>query len=112
YGELADLREAIQVCRNALADLVTTSVRELFRMSNNGGPFVIFADTSLGKSWAFASLANGDFSVSQQQNAGVEYRFNPNGNLTIGGTLTQGSSRSVKTAIEAVDPAAVLLRVL
>src|SRR5690606_28305997 len=23
YGELADLREAIQVCRNALADLVT-----------------------------------------------------------------------------------------
>ena len=88
------------------------AVRELFRLANDGGPFFIFNDTSLAKSWAFASLANNDFAINQQQNPGIEYRFDGVGNLAIAGALTQSSSRQTKDGITSVDPAAVLAKVL
>jgi hypothetical protein len=90
----------------------TPVVRELFKLQNNGGPFFIFTDNSLAKSWAFASLANNDFTINQQQSANIELRLTELGNLTIEGTLTQGSSREIKTGIESVDTSEILARVL
>jgi hypothetical protein len=66
------------------------AVRELLTLANNGGAFFTFVDTSLAKSWAVASLASNVFTINQQQNAGIEYRFEGNGDLTIAGTLTTG----------------------
>lgn len=66
----------------------TVAARELFKLVNNGGPFFVFTDRSLSKSWALASLANNDFAINQQQNPGIEYRFTGTGDLTIAGTIT------------------------
>ena len=90
----------------------TTAVREIFKLVNNGGPFFIFADSNLGQSWSFAMGAVGDFILSHQQQAGVEARLQPDGDLIIAGSLTQNSSRTLKEGIEPVEPAAVLTRVL
>lgn len=90
----------------------TTALRELFQLSNNGGPFFIFSDTSNGTSYSFAMSGVGDFIISQQQNPGVEFRLTPSGNMTIAGTLTQGSSRDIKTAIEPVNGSDILQRVV
>lgn len=89
----------------------TTQVRELFRLANNGGPFFIFADSSTSKSYSFAMSGFGDFIVSHQQTPGVQLRLSPSGNMTITGTLTQGSSRATKDSIRSVDPREVLEKV-
>jgi hypothetical protein len=89
----------------------TTQVRELFRLVNNGGPFFIFQDSSTAKSFSFAMSGPGDFIISHQQTPGVQLRLNPNGNLTISGSLSQGSSREIKEQVQTVDPQEVLQRV-
>lgn len=87
------------------------TVREMFKLVNNGGPFFIFADTSLNKSWAFASLATNDFTMNQQQSPNIELRLNAAGTLTLEGTLVQGSSREFKKDILPIDPEGLLDRV-
>lgn len=89
----------------------TTQVREMFRLDNNGGPFFIFADSSTSKSYSFAMSGAGDFIISHQQTPGVQMRLSPSGNMTITGTLTQGSSRTTKAGIRAVDGREVLEKV-
>lgn len=90
----------------------TVGARSLFELSNNGGPFFIFSDSSLQQSYSFAMGANADFIISHQQNPGVEFRMTPSGTVTIAGTLNQGSSRDIKTDITPIDGAAVLQRVV
>lgn len=89
----------------------TTSIREMFRLENNGGPFFIFADTNLLESFSFAMVANGDFIINQQQTPGVELRLDADGNLTVKGVVNSGSSRAIKDQIVAVDPETVLAKV-
>lgn len=89
----------------------TTGARELFELRNNGGPFFIFKNTDISQSYSFAMGATGDFLISHQQTAGVQMRLTPSGNLTISGSLSQGSSRAIKKAIEPVDGRQVLQKV-
>lgn len=89
----------------------TTQVRELFQLINNGGPFFVFTDTALGKSWAFSSLAFGDFSISAQQNQGVELRLTPTGNMTILGALTENSDVNNKQDLVPVSTESILDKV-
>lgn len=88
----------------------TAAPRELFRLTNNGGPFVIFEDTSLAQTYSFAMGATGHFLISHQQTAGVQFRMTQTGDVTIAGTLTEGSSREIKQDIVPVDPATVLAK--
>ena len=90
----------------------TVQARELFQLVNNGGPFFIFADSNLGQSYSFAMGGTGDFIISQQQHPGVEFRMTSTGNVTILGSLSQGSSRTIKQGIDPVEPSAVLKRVI
>lgn len=90
----------------------TVAVRELFELRNNGGPFFIFRDTDSSTSFSFAMASVGDFIISHQQTPGVQFRLQPDGDLIIAGSLTQGSSRASKERITPVDAATTLERVL
>lgn len=79
-------------------------------MKNNGGTAIIVDDTNVAQRWALST--NGStFILDEQANAGVEYTFGNTGNLTIAGTLTQGSSRDLKSDFASLDPKEVLARV-
>lgn len=88
----------------------TASARELFKISNNGGPFFIFENRDISQSYSFAMGATGHFLISHQQTSGVQFRLEPNGNLTISGSLNESSSRDVKDNIADVDPNTVLTK--
>jgi hypothetical protein len=88
----------------------TTTTRELLELRNNGGPFIIYKDTSVSQRWSAGTLGS-SFIINEQANAGVEFTLTNTGNLTIAGVLTQGSSRALKTGFTALDPRDVLARV-
>lgn len=85
---------------------------ELFELRNNGSPFFIFKNVALGQSYSFSMGSTGNWNLSHQQTPGVQFKLTPTGNLTILGTLTQGSSRLIKDNIVPVESALVLERVL
>lgn len=89
----------------------TTAARELFKLSNNGGPFFIFENTDIGQSYSFAMGATGHFLLSHQQTAGVQMRLTPAGDMTITGNYLTSSSRTTKDQIIPVDTATVLEKV-
>src|SRR6185295_2167405 len=84
--------------------------RELLEIRNNGGAFFILKDTSLPQRWSEGTLGS-SLVLDEQAHSGVEYVFTNTGNLTIAGTLTQGSSRDLKTDLASLDPKDVLARV-
>jgi len=88
----------------------TTAPRELLEIRNNGGPVMIFDDTSVPQRWAAGSFG-ANFLLDEQAHAGTEFVFGNTGNLTIAGFLTQGSSRDLKTGFVALNPKDVLARV-
>ncbi|MEO8504054.1 MAG: tail fiber domain-containing protein [Acidobacteriota bacterium] len=87
----------------------TTLDREIAEFRNNGGSNLILKDSSRGERWAFG-LFNGNFILNEQVHGGVELTLSSSGNLTIAGTLTQGSSRDIKQDISPVDQAGILDR--
>ncbi|MEM6456194.1 MAG: tail fiber domain-containing protein [Acidobacteriota bacterium] len=95
----------------------TATTRELLTIENHGRVRLGMQNSSLakgtaGSKWIFDLNNGGNFSLIDLSDATVEMLLNNNGNMTIGGTLTQNSDRSTKTDIEAVDPSQVLDRVL
>lgn len=88
----------------------TTTPREMLEIRNRGGSVLIYKDTSVAQRWSNGTLG-GNFFIDEQAHAGVEYAFTNTGNLTIAGTLTQGSSRDLKTDFASLDPTDVLARV-
>jgi hypothetical protein len=87
----------------------TTSAREIAELRNNGGVVLIFEDTAVAQRWANGTTG-ANFAMDEQAHAGVEFLLSNLGNLTISGTLTQGSDRDSKTDIVAVSPEDVLTR--
>jgi hypothetical protein len=87
----------------------TTSAREIAELRNNGGVVLIFEDTAVGQRWANGTQG-ANFAMDEQVHAGTEFVLSNLGNLTISGTLTQGSDRDSKTDIVAVSPEEVLTR--
>ncbi len=79
----------------------------LFQLRNNGNPFFIFTDTSLARSYSFAMGATGDFFISNQQQAGVQYRFNPTGTLTLN-NVVETSGRQFKENVVPLESGQIL----
>jgi len=88
----------------------TTAARELGEFRNNGGSILIMEDTSVAQRWSFGTNA-ATFVFDEQAHTGAEFTFGDTGNLVILGTLTQGSSRDIKTNFASLEPRDVLTRV-
>jgi hypothetical protein len=89
----------------------TTSIaRELVELRNNGGAILILKDASRSERWSFGTSGTA-FVIDNQAVANPELTLGSTGNLVITGTLTQGSSRDIKTGFAALDPKDVLSRV-
>jgi len=92
----------------------TGQTRELFELRNNGLVAFIVEDTSVPERWSFSGAAN--FGINNQASPGVEYIFSPTGNLTISGNLAAAnfpsSSRELKQSFMAIDPAAILAKLV
>ncbi len=88
----------------------TSASRELLELNNNGGAVLILKDTSQTPRWSFGTFGAA-FVVDNQANTGVELTLGSTGNMVIAGTLTQGSSRAIKTDFASLDPQEVLARV-
>jgi hypothetical protein len=70
----------------------TQAAREMFRMQNNGGSYFTLANTASGRDWFFTHENNvgGRFIVTSSTNPSQGLFLAPDGNLSIGGTLTTG----------------------
>jgi hypothetical protein len=85
--------------------------RNLLRLLNGGGTTVRLDNTASGQAWSFGSTLFGNFFFGSTAGLSAGLVLSPSGDVTIGGTLTQGSDRNSKQAIEPVDGAALLERV-
>jgi hypothetical protein len=88
----------------------TTTPRELLEIRNNGAAAFILKDTSVTQRWGVGTFGS-SLVTDNQASAGIEYTFGPTGNLTIAGTLTQGSDRDTKRDIVPVQPEEILAKV-
>jgi hypothetical protein len=88
----------------------TSSSRELLELNNNGGAILILKDTSQTPRWSFGTFGTA-FVIDNQATGSVELTLGSTGNMVIAGTLTQGSSREIKTNFASLDPQEVLSRV-
>jgi hypothetical protein len=89
----------------------TTADRGMLRLENNGGMRIDMVNTSSGNDWRFATEhASDSFIVTKIGSGQVEMRIDANGNLTIPGTLFQGSDFRSKLDIVPVNPADILDR--
>ncbi|HET9767397.1 MAG TPA: tail fiber domain-containing protein, partial [Thermoanaerobaculia bacterium] len=89
----------------------TTTAREIAELRNNGDAVLIFTNTSGGITRYASGLFGSSYIIDNQSNGGVEFTFGSTGNLAIAGTLSQGSSRDIKTQFATLDPQAVLSKV-
>jgi hypothetical protein len=90
----------------------TTTAREMLDLENNGQALMILNDNSVaGRRWAFATQGS-NFVVDNQSNVGTEMILSPTGYLTITGTYSPASSRTVKEGFSGVEPREVLRKVL
>ena len=84
--------------------------RKLFVIKNDGpAKFSMWASDN--DEWAFNARTD-VFRISKQGTGEVEMEVTENGNMFITGTLTTGSSRTIKDNIEPVDQQSVLERVV
>ncbi len=88
----------------------TGALATLARFSNNLGIQVLYDRTDAGANDWQTSNFNATFQISVPGAAPPQFSLNANGNLTIGGTLTELSSRDAKTNFESLDPVTVLAR--
>jgi hypothetical protein len=87
----------------------TTASREMLEVLNNGSASIIFRDSTVAQRWSLGTTSS-NIILNNQAAAGTEYTFGATGNLTISGTLTQGSDRDTKTDILTVNPEDVLTK--
>jgi hypothetical protein len=85
----------------------TTTPRELLELQNKGAAVLILEDTTVPERWGIGTFG-ASLAFDNQATTGLEMTLGPTGNLTIAGTLTQGSDRATKTGIMPVQPEEVL----
>lgn len=86
------------------------------RIQAAGGSFITFADSTNDDNWFFTkqNVDDGRFEMTSQLDVGGANTINlamflePDGDMTIDGTLTENSDKNAKMAIEPVNPAEVL----
>jgi hypothetical protein len=88
----------------------TAASRTLLKIDNNGPASFAIRNGALANQWTF-SVGNSGFTVSEDGSGTQEMRIVGGGNMTIGGTLTEGSSRELKQAVESIDGLEILERV-
>lgn len=86
----------------------TASSRTLMQLTNNGGIRFNMQTGPGPVTWQFGALAH--FIINYSDHPGNEMRLLQNGDLEIGGTLSEGSSREIKEAFEPIDGRQVLDR--
>lgn len=106
---VVDVAAAAQVRVENLGQNTGTQV--MLSLVNDGGTRFDLTDNSTGANWVFQNQL-GSFDVTLAGTGTREFRFYPNGNLELSGSLIQASSRTLKNQISAVDPQSVLARVL
>lgn len=89
----------------------TTQLRSLITLENQGPPRMLFRDASNSKSWRVGAYFGNTFRLDTPSGTGVEAELDANGNLSLSGTLSQGSSRTLKENFTSLDPEAVLAKV-
>ncbi len=102
---------AAQIYVNNQNTATPGEARKLFQIVNSDGPAKFSMFAGWGDEWAFNARTD-VFRISKQGTGLVEMELNQNGNLSITGTLSQGSSRTIKHDIVAVDTKKVLDQVL
>lgn len=88
-----------------------TASRNLLRIINRGASTFRFDNSATGQLWGFGSLGSGNFFIGSTPGQPLGMTLTPAGNMTLAGTLTQSSDRSVKRDVQDVDAAALLERV-
>jgi hypothetical protein len=88
----------------------TAAERIMFNLINNGKARFVIENTQAAKTWTFDN--DGNFTISQVGTGLNEFSLTGAGNLTIRGTLTQGSDVNAKTEIEPVNELEILERVI
>ena len=99
--------------RIAVINSDTSSVvsRVMVNLVNNGAPVVQMNDSSTGSQWNFRTGSGGRFVIDSPSGNNPQMQVFGSGNVTIKGTLTQGSSRTYKDNIESVDVMDILSKV-
>lgn len=91
-------------------DNATAGTRALVRAINKGASLFRFDNTNTGANWNFGG-GNADSVLFSRIGTPTEFQIFNGGNATLAGTLTEGSSRSIKKDIETIDGREVLARV-
>jgi len=89
---------------------VRLNSRILLELVNNGAAQVAYRDTSTGADWRTQNFED-SFRITRAGTGQPELRLDPAGNLQIAGVYTQISDRNAKSAIEPIDPSAILDKV-
>lgn len=92
----------------------TSTRREMFVLENHGEPAFRFSNTdpAAGDDWSMILLASDNFIISRNGSGVVEMQISNGGNVSIAGTLSQGSDVHSKENFEEVDPLDVLDRIV
>jgi len=87
--------------------------REMFVLENHGEPAFRFSNTdpAAADDWSMILLASDNFIISRNGSGVVEMQISNGGNVSIAGTLSQGSDVHTKENFEEVDPLEILDRV-
>ncbi len=86
----------------------TVAGRTLLKLVNNGYPRLVLANSATGAQWVTASAGGGSFTANRVGSGLVEMKLYSGGDMTLGGELTEGSSRTIKRDFEPVDVGRVL----
>lgn len=91
-------------------DAIETAVaaRVLLELKNTGPITMRFNNASAGNFWGLGNNGAENFFVTSQTSTGLALQLEPDGDLTIQGTLTQGSDRDSKDGFAELDPQTVL----
>jgi len=90
----------------------SVAVRNLLQLENNGPVQFTLLNSGTGDTWKFATNNSNDFKINYVDGSGAKLLLTQSGNLTIQGTLSEGSSRDLKEEFSAVDPEMVLAKVV
>ncbi len=91
----------------------TASDRNMLRIENNGPPTLLFSNTNAASngSWTYTVTNGGIFQINASgSGTPIELQLSEGGDMTIGGMLTELSSREAKTGFENLDGQDVLER--
>ena len=90
---------------------VSTAVRVLLTLSNNGGARMRFKNSNTGERWNFGMSPLDAFQITSVGAPEIAFELDAAGNLEIEGSLSEGSSREVKENFRMVTGADILAAV-